>query len=56
MEITLYLVGSDADNAQENFPFDSYESAQSYADDGEEDHLMVFTVSATIDFSTIEPA
>lgn len=52
MEITLWLVGTDADDAQTNFPFHSPESAQSYADDTPGNKL--FTVTATIDFSTIE--
>lgn len=54
MEITLYLVGTDADDAQENFPFDSAESAESYAQDNPDTY--VYTVTATIDFSTIEKA
>lgn len=54
MDITLYLVGTDEDNARETFPFDSYESAQSYSDDNE--GTEVFIVNATIDFSTIERA
>jgi hypothetical protein len=53
MDITLYLVGTDEDDAQQNFPFDSAESAQSYADDNP--GTLVFSVTAFIDFSTIEP-
>jgi hypothetical protein len=52
MEVTVYLVGTDADDAQTNFPFDSEESASSYADDN--GGLDVFTCTAYLDFSTIE--
>lgn len=54
LDITLYLVGYDADRAVENFPFDSEESANSYRDDNP--GMQVFEVDAKIDFSTIRPA
>ena len=53
MEITLYLVGKDKNEAQETWPFDSYESAESYRDD-QEDGEFIWTVTAVVDFSTIE--
>lgn len=53
-DIILYLVGTDAENAETRWPFDSEESAYSYAADNP--GLEVFTVVATLDLSTIEPA
>lgn len=50
--LILYLVGTDDENAQEGLPFDSEESAQSYADDNP--GTEVYSVTATIDFDTIE--
>lgn len=52
MDITLYLVGTDKDDAQGNMPFDGPESATSYMDDNPGNRL--FTVTARIDFATIE--
>lgn len=52
MEITLYLVGVDEDDAMETFPFDSQESAEDYSKDNP--GTTVFSVTARIDFSTIE--
>ena len=52
MEITLYLVGTDADDAQQNLPFDSAESAEDFMADNPGTKL--YAVTATIDFSTIE--
>lgn len=52
--ITLYLVGENEDAAQENMPFDSEESAESYAADNK--GTRVFAVDAVIDFSSIRPA
>lgn len=54
VDITLYLVGTDEDDAQQNLPFDSEESAQSFADDNE--GTVVYAVSATIDLGSIRPA
>lgn len=52
MRITLWLVGTNADDAQGNFPFDSEESAASFANDNP--GTKVYSVYADIDFSTIE--
>lgn len=53
MDITLYLVGTDQDEAEANFPFDSISSARSFADDNP--GTQVFSVTATIDFNTVKP-
>lgn len=53
MNITLYLVGTDIENAETNFPFDSLESADSYIFDNP--GMQVFSVVATMDLSSIEP-
>jgi nitrous oxide reductase accessory protein NosL len=50
MEITLYLVGMNEEGAISGLPFDSIESAQSYADD---EGGNVYSVLAVIDFGTI---
>lgn len=52
MEITLYLVGTDADDAQLNQPFESWGEAESYRK--ENPGTKVFSVEAVIDFTTIE--
>ena len=52
MDITLYLVGTDSDDAQSNFPFDSFESAESYQQDNP--GTKIYSVTARIDFSTME--
>lgn len=52
MELTIYLVGTDVDDACETFPFDSYESARSFADDNPGSNI--YTVQANVDFTTIE--
>lgn len=49
---TLYLVGTDADDAQSKLPFDSAESAQSYQADNPGTKL--YRVDAVIDFSSIQ--
>lgn len=51
MDITLYLVGTDEDDAMSNAPFDSLESAQSNAEDTGGN---VYTVTAFIDFTTLQ--
>lgn len=57
IDITLYLVGADEDEAMEGLPFDSQESAEVYA--GMEagidwrNELQIYTVQATIDFDTM---
>lgn len=53
VQITLWLVGTTADDAQANFPFDSAESARSCADDNP--GTRVFIVAASIDLATVEP-
>lgn len=54
IDVTLYLVGEDEDAAQENLPFDSEESAESFAADNE--GTRVFAVDAVIDLNSIRPA
>lgn len=51
-DITLWLVGENAEAAKESLLFDSYESAASY----QRDNLgtNIYSVTAMIDFSTIE--
>lgn len=61
IELTLYLVGSDEDTARETFPFTDYTSAEGYAIDEygaaalEAGEVTIYTVTATVDFTTIEP-
>lgn len=50
MDITLYLVGDDEDDAMSNAPFDSLESAQSNAEDT---GGTIYEVLAKIDFDTV---
>ena len=53
MTITLYLCGTDEDDAEETFPFfDSLESADSYARDNRP--CKVYAVDAEIHFETKE--
>lgn len=52
MPITVYLVGTDIDDACSTFPFDSYESADDYSRDNP--GTRVYEVDAVIDFSTIK--
>jgi len=52
MEITLFLVGKDQEEAQQMWPFDNYDSARSYADPLPGNRI--FSVTATLDFSSIE--
>lgn len=57
LPITLYFVGEDQDEAQENMPFDSYESADSYRkDQGGVNGLRIYSASCLIDFTTMEIA
>ena len=53
MEITLYLVGEDADDACGNFPFGEFKDAEAYRDD-EIPNGEIYSVTADIDFSTVE--
>lgn len=52
MTITLYLCGTDEDDAEGTFPFDSLESADSYAHDNRP--CKVYAVDAEIHFGTKE--
>ena len=52
LEITLWLVGINKEEARGNFPFDSFESAFSYSKDNP--GTRIYSVTATIDFETIE--
>lgn len=49
--ITLYYVGDSPELARQGMPFDSIESAESYADD---EGGQIYEVTATIDFSTMK--
>lgn len=52
MTITLYLCGVDEDDAEETLPFDSLESADSYARNNRP--CKVYAVDAEIHFETKE--
>ena len=52
LDITVYLVGTDEDDAQENAFFDSWGEAESYRK--EHPGTKVFSVEGRIDFTTIE--
>ncbi len=52
LEITLYMVGIDEEDARSTFVFDSFESANSYVQDNP--GTKIYTVEATIDFETME--
>jgi hypothetical protein len=55
LDITLYFVGEDEDEAQTNMPFDSYESADSYVKDhGRNSGLKIYEAKGVIDFTTME--
>lgn len=55
MEVTLYLVGTDVDDAQANLPYDSWETAwETVLDKEDSSEYKVYTVTATLDFSTME--
>jgi hypothetical protein len=61
LEITLYFVGQDKDDAQQNIPFDSFESACDYgcSEYGVDDaypKFKVFSARGMIDFTTMEEA
>lgn len=57
IDLTLYLVGSDEEAARSTLPFIDRGSAELY---GEEEYgkqgYRIYTVLATLDFTTIEPA
>lgn len=52
IDLTLYVVGTDEDDALGNIPFDSEESALSYANDNPD--TTIYSVTAYIDPATIE--
>jgi len=52
LEITLYLVGDNEEDARGNFPFDSFKEAEQYK--YENNASKIYSVIATIDFSTME--
>lgn len=55
IEVTLYLVGEDKDDAMSTFPFDSFESAEGFWMDQEDNsNLRIYSVSAILDLSTLE--
>lgn len=54
MDITIYFVGTDEDDAKANLIFDSYDSAQDYQSDNP--GTEIFSASATIDLSTFKAA
>jgi hypothetical protein len=52
MEITLYLVGVDEEDAITNLLFDSYETAEDFANDNP--GTNIYTVDGTVDYTTIQ--
>ncbi len=54
MEITLYLVGADQEDAKQNMPYTDEQTAQDVIDDYLGDDLRMFTVEASVRFDTIE--
>jgi len=54
LEITLYFVGVGKDEAELCAPFDSYDSARSYADDSPTDGIGIWAAGAMVDFNTLE--
>lgn len=52
LNIELYFVGYDIDNAKTNFPFDSLDSAQSYANDNP--GMKIFVAQGMVDLNTLE--
>lgn len=52
LQITLYFVGTDEDDAQQNMPFDSLESAFSYQQDNP--GTKIYSARGLIDFTTME--
>jgi len=53
VDITLYLVGADEDDARSGMVFDSEESAESYRRDEYGDDGKIYYVTAYIDFDTM---
>lgn len=53
LDITLYFVGHNEDEAQESMPFDSWESADSYRLN-ENPTANIYSASGLIDFTTME--
>jgi hypothetical protein len=54
-EISVYVTGTDAEDAKNGLLWESYDAAKEAADDSS-DPLDVFEVVARIDWSTIAPA
>lgn len=52
LEITMYFVGADKEAAQLGLPFDSYESAESYAKDNP--GMKIFNAHGMVDLTTLE--
>lgn len=52
VETTLYFVGIDAEHAKMNPEFDSWEEADSYCKDQEEEHF-IYCAKAFINFNTL---
>jgi hypothetical protein len=52
MDITLYFVGTDDEDAREGIPFDSQESAESFQADNP--WAKIYSVTATVNFDTIK--
>lgn len=54
--LTMYLVGMDKDEAQENFPFSEHDDAEDYNRAEYGGKANIYSVTAYLDFSTIEDA
>lgn len=54
-EVTVYLTGTDEQDAQSGLLWENYEAAEEAADDSADD-LKVYEVTARIDWSTISEA
>lgn len=54
MNVEIYLVGTDEDDAQEGAPYFDLDDATQYAH--ESGGLTVYTVTARLDFNSVEQA
>ncbi|PXY25426.1 hypothetical protein [Prauserella muralis] len=54
-ELTVYLVGEDDTAARESMVFDDHDTAERHRDENEPG-AKVYSASATVDFTTLEPA
>lgn len=52
MRILLYLVGTDEDDAQHNYPFTQYTDALAFSEKCP--GTNVFSIQAVLDFATLE--